>query len=122
VGRPRPSAEFDLAGSNILACALEDLPGARERCRWAARTTTGIRPLARPSARGAVNPDRHHRGEHGGGNFLVFAALLEPGDDVLVSVPVRPRSARTDVRRADDPLRSPGDSGFALDPDRVRHA
>ena len=59
-----------------------------------------------------------------GANFLVFAALLEPGDDVLVERPgydpllgaARMFGART--IRFDRPF----DGGFALDPDRVRHA
>ena len=124
--KTRASAEFDLAGSNILACSLDDLPGAREAVDLAGANDNGYRPLVEAiGPRYGVNPDLvTTAGGTSGANFLVFAALLEPGDDVLVERPgydpllgaARMFGART--IRFDRAF----DSGFALDPDRVRHA
>ena len=41
--RPRP--EVDLAGSNLLACALADLPGARDAVDLAGESPDGFAPL-----------------------------------------------------------------------------
>jgi hypothetical protein len=38
--KTRPAPDIDLAGSNILACSIDDLPDAREAVRSAAPTTT----------------------------------------------------------------------------------
>jgi len=124
--KTRPSPEYDLAGSNILACSLDDLPGAREAVVLGGANDNGYRPLVEAIGRRyGVNPDLvTTAGGTSGANFLVFAALLEPGDDVLVERPgydpllgaARMFGART--IRFDRAF----DSGFALDPDRVRHA
>jgi aspartate/methionine/tyrosine aminotransferase len=124
--KTRPAAEFDLAGSNILACSLADLPGAREAVDLAGVNDTGYRPLVEAiGARYGVDPDQvTTAGGTAGANFFVLAALLEPGDEVLVERPgydpllgaARLFGART--VRFDRSF----DEGFALDPDRVRHA
>src|SRR5450759_2752628 len=124
--KTRPSPEYDLAGSNILACSLDDLPGAREAVALGGANDNGYRPLVEAIGRRyGVNPDLvTTAGGKAGADFLVFAALLEPGDDVLVERPgydpllgaARMFGART--IRFDRAF----DSGFALDPDRVRHA
>ena len=124
--KTREAAEFDLAGSNILACSLADLPGAREALSLSGANDTGYRPLAEAiGERYGVDPDRvTTAGGTSGANFLVLAALLEPGDEVLVERPgydplmgaARMFGART--IRFDRPF----DAGFALDPERVRHA
>jgi len=124
--KTREAAEFDLAGSNILACSLDDLPGAREALSLSGANEDGYRPLIDAiGARYGVDPDRvTTAGGTSGANFLVFAALLEPGDDVLVERPgydpllggSRAFGART-VR-----FERAFEDGFALDPDRVRHA
>jgi len=124
--KTRPTPEFDLAGSNILACTLDDLPGARDAVSLSGANDTGYAPLVDAiAARYGVTADRiTTAGGTAGANFFVFAALLEPGDDVLVERPgydpllgaSRIFGARTVrfERRFED--------GFALDPDRVRHA
>ena len=124
--KTRPAAEFDLAGSNILACSLDDLPGAREALALDGANDTGYRPLADAIGRRyGVSADLvTTAGGTAGANFLVLAALLEPGDEVLVERPgydpligaARMFGART--IRFDRAF----DARFALDPDRVRHA
>lgn len=124
--KTRPAAQFDLAGSNILACTLDDLPGAREALALDGANDNGYRPLADAIA-GRYGADADQittAGGTSGANFLVFAALLEPGDDVLVERPgydpllgaARLVGART--IRFDRVF----EEGYALDPDRVRHA
>ena len=124
--KTRASAEFDLAGSNIQACSLDDLPGAREVVDLAGANDNGYRPLMEAiGARYGVSPELvTTAGGTSGANFLALAALLEPGDEVLVERPgydpllgaARLFGART--VRFDRVF----DDGFALDPDRVRHA
>jgi aspartate/methionine/tyrosine aminotransferase len=122
--RPRP--EIDLAGSNILDCTLDDLPGAREALALEGGNANGYRPLLDAiAARYGVAPERVTTAAGtSGANFLVFAALLQPGDEVLVERPgydpllgatrlLGARTVRFDRAFAD---------GFALDPERVRAA
>jgi aspartate/methionine/tyrosine aminotransferase len=124
--KTRPAPEIDLAGSNILACSLEDLPGAADALSLAGANDNGYGPLTEAvAACYDVDPDRvTTAGGTSGANFLVFAALLEPGDEVLVERPgydpllgaarmLGARTVRFDRSVAD---------GFALDPDRVRAA
>ena len=124
--KTRPLPEIDLAGSNILACSLEDLPGAAEALSLSGANDNGYRPLTEAiGARYNVDPDRVTTGGGtSGANFLVLAALLEPGDDVLVERPgydpllgaARMLGARI-VR-----FERTFESGYALEPDRVRAA
>ena len=124
--KTRAAAELDLAGSNILACALDDLPGARAAVDLAGANDNGYRPLVEAiGARYGVSPDLvTTAGGTAGANFFVLAALLDAGDDVLVERPgydplmgaVRMLGART--LRFDRLF----ENGFALDPDRVRAA
>jgi aspartate/methionine/tyrosine aminotransferase len=124
--KTRPAADFDLAGSNILACSLDDLPGARDALALDGANDNGYRPLLDAIAeRYGVDADRvTTAGGTSGANFVVLAALLEPGDEVLVERPgydpligaARLLGART--IRFDRAF----DDGYALDPDRVQHA
>jgi aspartate/methionine/tyrosine aminotransferase len=124
--KTRPTPEMDLAGSNILACTLDDLPGARDAIALHGANDNGYRPLMEAiGARYGVPPERvTTSGGTAGANHLVFAALLEPGDEVLVERPgydpllgaARLFGATTTrfERRFED--------GYALDPDLVRRA
>jgi aspartate/methionine/tyrosine aminotransferase len=124
--KTRPVPEFDLAGSNILACTLDDLPTAADALALNGVNDNGYRPLVDAiGARYGVNPERvTTAGGTSGANFLVFAALLEPGDEVLVERPgydpllgaarmVGAHTVRFDRVFAE---------GFALNPERVRAA
>ena len=124
--KTRPIPEIDLAGSNILACALDDLPTAADALDLSGANDNGYRPLMEAiGSRYGVDPDRvTTAGGTSGANFLVYGALLEPGDEILVERPgydpllgaarmFGARTIRFDRSFAD---------GFALDPERVRHA
>ncbi len=85
--RPRPVV--DLAGSNLEPCSLDDLPGAREAVDIAGESPDGYPPLvAAIAARHGVEADRVATAPGcSGANFLACAALLSPGDEVLVEHP-----------------------------------
>src|SRR5450759_4272043 len=85
--RPRPGV--DLAGSNLLACSLDDLPGAREALDIAGESPDGYPPLIEAiSLRYGVTPDRVAMANGcSGANFLACAAVLETGDEVLMERP-----------------------------------
>jgi aspartate/methionine/tyrosine aminotransferase len=124
--KSRPSARFDLAGSNVLACSIDELPGSRDAIAFDGRNDTGYAPLIDAiAARYSVTREQVTTAQGASGaNFLACAALLEPGDDVLVEAPGydpllgAPRLLGAQVIRFD---RNFAD-GFALDPDRVRRA
>jgi aspartate/methionine/tyrosine aminotransferase len=122
----RPAAKYDLAGSNILACSIADLPGAADTLGFQGRNDDGYGPLLEAIARRyAVSSERVTTAQGtSGANFLVCAALLEPGDEVLVETPgydplfAAPQliGARVNYFGRDFA------EGFAVDPERVRHA
>jgi aspartate/methionine/tyrosine aminotransferase len=122
--KKRPIPRFDLAGSNILACSIEELPGAREAIAFDGKNDSGYAPLIESiAARYGVVPEQVTTAQGASGaNFLACAALLEPGDDVLVETPGydpllgAPRLLGTRVNRFDRDFAD----GFAVDPDRVR--
>jgi aspartate/methionine/tyrosine aminotransferase len=124
--KTRPIPEIDLAGSNILACSVDDLPAAADALALSGANDNGYRPLMEAiGVRYRVDAERvTTAGGTSGANFLVFAALLEPGDDVVVERPgydpllgaARMFGART--VRFDRTF----EDGYALDPGRVRAA
>jgi len=108
--KARPRARFDLAISNVLACSITDLPGAADALALTGDNDNGYGPLLNAIAsRYAVGPAQVTTAQGAAGaNFLVFAALLSPGDDVLVErpgydplmgAPSRRHSFRSPVRR-----------------------
>jgi aspartate/methionine/tyrosine aminotransferase len=124
--KTRAHARFDLGGSNILACSLDDLPGAREAIALSGDNDTGYAPLIDAIAAHAGSRPACITTATGtaGANFFALAALVEPGDDVLVERPgydpllgaahlLGARTVRFERTEA---------SGFALDPERVRAA
>jgi aspartate/methionine/tyrosine aminotransferase len=124
--KSRPSPRFDLAGSNVLGCSIDDLPGAREAIELTGQNENGYAPLVDAIARRyGVSADRVSTAQGtSGANFLVCAALLEPGDDVLVERPGydpllgTPRLLGARTIRFDRDF----DAGYLIDPDRVRYA
>ncbi len=87
--KKRPKPEIDLAGSNLLACSLDDLPGARDVVDLAGESPNGYPPLVEAIAsRYGVQPANVATAVGcSGANFLALAALIEPGDGVLLEKP-----------------------------------
>ena len=124
--KKRPVPRFDLAGSNILPCSIDDLPGARDAVALDGHNEYGYAPLIEAIAAhyGVDTAQVTTAQGASGANFLACAALVEPGDDVLVETPgydplfAAPRFLGARVNRF---VRAFAD-GFALDPGRVRSA
>ncbi len=122
----RPHPANDLARSDVIGCTLADIPGAREALDVTGRNDEGWEPLVdHVAARYGVEPARVATATGtSGANFLVCAALLRPGDDVLVERPAYdpllavPRLLGANLVRFDRAL----DDGFRLDVDRVAAA
>jgi aspartate/methionine/tyrosine aminotransferase len=87
--KTRPPAAFDLAGSNLLACTLEDLPGAREAVDLTAPDRGGYPPLVEAiAAHYGVATERVVTASGcSAANFLAIGALIGPGDTVLMEGP-----------------------------------
>ena len=124
--KTRPAARYDLAGSNVLACTLDDLPGAREALSLSGRSDNGYAPLVEAIAGhyGVEASQVTTATGAAGANFQACAALLEPGDDVLMERPGYDPllgAARLLGARPQRFERTFAD-GYALDPDRVRRA
>jgi aspartate/methionine/tyrosine aminotransferase len=87
--KTRQAAAIDLAGSNLLACTLDDLPGAREAADIAAPNDNGFAPLvAAIGAHYGTSQDRVATAAGcSGANFVTIAALVGAGDHVLVERP-----------------------------------
>jgi aspartate/methionine/tyrosine aminotransferase len=117
---------FNLMGSNLLHCGVEDLPGARERLELDGFHEEGYEPLLDAIATRAGVPTDGVALATGasGANFLVGGALIRPGDEVLVERPVYdpllgiPRFLGARIRRFDRVF----EEAFRVDPDRVARA
>jgi aspartate/methionine/tyrosine aminotransferase len=84
-----PKARHDLTGSNLLPCTLDELPGAREAVELYGRNDDGWPALVEAIAeRFGVGAERVATAPGASGaNFLALAALVRPGDVVLVEWP-----------------------------------
>lgn len=124
--KTRPSPRFDLAGSNVLACTIDDIDGAGAALQFGGQNDNGYVPLVDAiAARYGTSSDRVTTATGtSGANFQAFAALLEPGDEVLVERPGydpllgAPRLLGAHVTRFERRF----EDGYALDPDRVARA
>jgi aspartate/methionine/tyrosine aminotransferase len=87
--KTRPAAAFDLAASNLLACTLDDLPGACEAVDLTAPDRGGYPPLVEAiAAHYGVAPGRVVTASGcSAANFLAIGALVGPGDTVLMEGP-----------------------------------
>ncbi|MDQ3347430.1 MAG: aminotransferase class I/II-fold pyridoxal phosphate-dependent enzyme [Acidobacteriota bacterium] len=122
----RTSARFDLAGSAVLASSAEALHAAADDMELTGEHPAGFTPLVSAiSARYGVPADSVTTA-HGttGANFLVCAALLEAGDEVLVERPGYDalHGGPQLVGAVTKPVARRFDAGFQLDPAGVRRA
>jgi aspartate/methionine/tyrosine aminotransferase len=115
---------WSLAGSNLLPCTLDDLPGAREALEIGGDNDEGYRPLVEAIARRyGVSPGMVATAPGtSGANFLVFAALVRAGDEVLVEQPgydpLMGAAALLGARVTGFERRF--EDGYRLDPEAVR--
>ena len=121
-----PKATHDLTGSNLFPVPLEELPGALDAVRLSGPNDEGYAPLVEAIAsRYGVRPERVCTGPGTSGvNFLAMAAILRPGDEVLIERPTYdPLLGIADmlgakVRRFERPFAN----GFQPDPGAVADA
>ncbi len=121
-----PEVTYNLMGSNLLHCQVEDLPGARERLRLDDLHEEGYAPLVEAiAARYDVAPERVSLSTGASGaNFLACGALLSTGDEVVVERPTYdpllaiPRFLGARIHRFDRVF----EEDFQIDPDRVANA
>jgi hypothetical protein len=87
--KTRAAVEIDLAGSNLLACTLDDLPGAREAVDLTTADRGGYPPLVDAiAAHYGVTTDRVVTANGcSAANFLAIGALAGPGTTVLMESP-----------------------------------
>jgi aspartate/methionine/tyrosine aminotransferase len=124
--KTRPAARFDLAISNVVACSIDDLPGAADALALTGDNDNGYGPLVECIAqRYGVTADQVATAQGtSGANFLVCAALLSPRDDVLVERPgyeplvAAARLLGANVARYERTF----EDGYRLDPERVADA
>ncbi len=124
--KERPQVSLDLAGSNILQCAGDEVPGLLDGLEPNGANPDGHRPLVEAiAAHHGVDPSWVALGQGcSGANALVCAALLGADDEAAVETPwydplpaaVRTTGAHllTFERRFED--------GFAVDPESVAWA
>ena len=122
----RPHARYDLAGSNLVACTCDDVPGIMNDLPLTGPGPEGYPPLFEAIGRRyGVGPERIALATGcSEANFLVCAALLRPGDEALVEAPVYdplPAAARMVGGRVVHFERRFKDR-WAVDPDRVARA
>jgi aspartate/methionine/tyrosine aminotransferase len=118
-----PEMTYNLMGSNLLHCQVEDIPGAREELALDAFHEEGYPPLlADIAGRYGVDEDQVSVATGASGaNFLVCGALLRPGDEVLVErpgydpLPGVPRFLGARINRFDRVF----EEGFVVNPERV---
>ncbi|HLN81449.1 MAG TPA: pyridoxal phosphate-dependent aminotransferase, partial [Thermoanaerobaculia bacterium] len=124
--KSRPAPEIDLATSNLLACTLDDLPGAREAVELAGVSPNGYRPLVEAiAARYGVHPENVATAVGcSGANFLALAALVGAGDDVLFEQPgydpLAAAATMLGARVARFERRF--ENGWRVDPERIARA
>ncbi len=122
----RPHPATDLARSDVDGPALDDLPGWRAALEVSGNNDEGWPPLvAAIAARYGVAAD-HVATATGtsGANFLACAALVRPGDDVLVETPAYDPLLAVPRMLGARPIRFERrfEEGYRVDPSRVAAA
>lgn len=87
--KTRHPSSIDLAGSNLLHCSMDELPGARDALELWVSNDNGYPPLVQAiAAHYQVDPARVVTAAGcSGANFVAFAALVGAGDEVLIERP-----------------------------------
>lgn len=120
----RAPAAFDLAGSNLLGCSIDDIEGAREALSLDGTNPDGYAPLVDAiAAHYGVDASRVMTGNGcSGANVLVMAATLSAGDRVLMERPFYdPLIAAARLFGADvDYFQRTFEGGYRLDLDEMR--
>lgn len=115
--------KWDLTGSHVHPCALAELPGAVEAVDLFERNEEGYPPLLRALARRfQVDSERVTTATGAtGATFLALAALIRPGDKVLVEWPCYDPLAGTVHLLGGDVVdwTREWEHGYALDPDEL---
>jgi aspartate/methionine/tyrosine aminotransferase len=121
-----PDVPFELSGSNLLPCTVDDLPGARECIELSGPNDEGYRPLT-DAIGGHYGVDSGRvctAAGASGANFLAIAALVRGGEEVLAERPGydphagAARLIGATVSRFDRSF----EDGFRIDPGRVAAA
>lgn len=119
-------AQFDLSGSNLLPCSIDELPGASDELELTGLNADGYPPLLEAIAKHyGTTADRVATASGAGGaNFLVLAALIRQGDHVLVErpaydpIPGALRLLGASIHRFERTF----DDGWRIDPERIAAA
>ena len=120
-----PPARYDLRGSNLLHCTLDELPGGREALELYAHNDEGYPPLVEAIARryGVATERVATATGAAGANFLTLGALIRPGDTVLAEWPgYDPMAGAARFLGAHvSTFERSWEDGFRVNPDRVAH-
>ncbi len=120
-----PPARYDLRGSNLLHCTLDELPGGREALELYAHNDEGYPPLVEAIARryGVATERVATATGAAGANFLTLGALIRPGDTVLAEWPgYDPMAGAARFLGAHvSTFERSWDDGFRVNPDRIAH-
>ena len=119
----RPVPEIDLAGSNLLACTLDDLPGAREAIELSGEGPEGYPPLVEAIAEryGVASERVATAAGCSEANFLACAALIDAGDEVLMESPYYDPLAAAARMLGADVVTFPRrfEQGYRIEPEEV---
>ena len=119
-------ARWDLTGSNMLPCTIDDLPGARDAMALYGRNDEGWPPLVDAVAKrfGCSTSEVATATGGSGANFLALASLVRSGDHVLVESPgYDPHGGVARFLGAEvTSFRRRWEDGFRLDPEAVAKA
>lgn len=124
--KTRQSAPYNLATSGVGAYSLRDIPVRIEDLEINGNNSYGYAPLLQAiAAKHEVDPDCIVTAQGTSfANHLAMAALLDPGDEVLMESPTYELMVSAAHYMGAEVKRFPRrpENGFALDPDEVRRA